>query len=361
MTLRRPPHRTALLAALVTAFALFAVACNDEGTIELEAVFDDVVELVPRHQVKASDVTIGTVTDVELTDDHRARVRMEVRDGTGLPEDVLAEVKKTQVLGEYYVNLIPLSDGGELHSGTIERTRTAADLEELIAHGTDFLAYIAADQLSAAVHAGAVAIGGRGGALGSFLSNMEIFFGRFGAREDDIVRLLDGLDDLLVSVTPEADAYGEALEAMARGADALAEEDERLLDALDDLRRLGTVGERIMRDHREEIDDSWTRIEAILAELTRVDGALENFLIWWPRHNLHVPAELFNENAQIWADIIVCETETEERDNVTMTCDPPNPGGTSSPPPDYELDACDRRHEDCDWPEGVDPATDRDG
>ncbi len=359
MIARRHPH---LVTAIALALALALLpACSNGGTIELEAVFDDVIELVPRHQVKTADVTIGTITEVELTADHRARVTMEVRDDAGLPADVLAEVKKTQVLGEYYVNLVPLSDEGELTSGEITETRTAGDLEELVASGTEFLAYIAADQLSAAVHAGAVTFGERGATLGSFLTNLEFFFARYGEREDDVLRLLDSVDELLAEVTPEADSYDEALAALSRGAEALEEEDERLLDAIDDLRRLGVVGERIMREHRGEIDRFWTRAEQILAELTRVDGALASFLTWWPRHNLHVPAGIFNEHGQIWADIIVCDTDAEERDNITMTCDPPNPAGSSSTPPDYELDACDDRHEDCDWPEGVDPATDRDG
>lgn len=359
MTARRRPLLTTAV-ALVLAIALLP-ACSDGDTIELEAVFDDVVELVPRHQVKTADVTIGTVTDVELTGDHRARVRMEVRHDTGLPAEVLAEVKKTQVLGEYYVNLVPLSDEGELASGEIAATRTAGDLEELIASGTEFLAYIAADQLSAAVHAGAVTFGERGATLGSFLTNLEFFFARYGEREDDLLRLLDSVDQLLADVTPEAGAYDDALAALSRGAEALEEEDERLLDAIEDLRRLGVVGERVMREHREEIDRFWTRAEQILAELTRVDGALASFLTWWPRHNLHVRAGIFNEHGQIWADLIVCDTPTEEEepDNITMTCDPPNPAGSSSTPPDYEIDRCDVRHEDCGW--DVDPATDRDG
>jgi phospholipid/cholesterol/gamma-HCH transport system substrate-binding protein len=345
---------------VVAVLSLVAGACaGNNPTIELEAVFDDVVELVPRHQVKTADVAIGTVTSVELTDDYRALVRMRVRADTGLPADVLAEVKKTQVLGEYYVNLVPLTDQGTLSSGPVTATRTAAELEELIASGTEFLAYIAADQLSAAVHAGAITFGGRGGTFGSVLTSLEQFFTRYSQREEDVTRLLDGLDMLLDGVTPVADVHGEALEAFARSARALEQEDERLLDALEDLRRLAVVGERILREHRGEIDNFWRRTELILAELTRIEDALENFLFWWPMHNLHLPAGILNEHGQIWADIIFCDTPTEERDNNTMTCFPPNPAQPSQPPPDYELDDCDVYHEGCDWPPGVEPKTDR--
>jgi virulence factor Mce-like protein len=354
-------HLTSPLPVLVAVLALVAGACaQNDGTLVLEAVFDDVNELVPRHQVMTSDVPIGQVTEVELTDDNRAFVRMEVQD-VGLPEDVRAEVAKTQVLGEQYVNIVPLSEEGRLASGRIEETAIRGELEDLIGSGTDFLAYLAADQLSAAVHAGAITFADRGGTFGSLLNNLEVFVGTFSQREEDIIRLLDGFDELLAGVAPAADQAGEAVEALARSAAALEQEDERFLDALEDLRRLAVVGERIMREHRQEIDGNFTRIRELLAQLTRYEGALDGFLTWWPRHNLHVANELFNEHAQLHADIIICNTFTEERDNPTMSCDPPNPGQTGTERPDYEPDECDVRHENCPYPEGVEPRTERGG
>lgn len=342
---------------VVAALALVASGCGgDDEMLTLEALFEDVNELVPRHQVMTADVPIGQVTDVELTDDNRALVTMEVQD-VGLPSQVRAEVDKTQVLGEQYIDLVPLNDEGQLSSGRIEETAVRGELENLIGSGNDFLAYLAADQLSAAVHAGAITFGGRGSTFGSLLTNLEVFVGRFSQREEDLTRLLDGFDQLLAGVAPQADQAGEAVESLARSAQALEEEDERFLDSLEDLRRLAVVGERIMREHRQEIDGNFTRLNRLLAEVTRNEGALEGFLTYWPRHNLHVANGHFNEHGQIHADIIICNTFLEERDNNTMTCDPPNPGGTSHPRSDHSPDACDIRHQGC--PE--EPRTERQG
>lgn len=347
--------------AVVALLALVAGGCAGNDRIVLEATFEDVVDLVPRSMVRTMDVQIGTVDRIELTDDMQAKVTMRVRDDTGLPEDVMAVVRKTQVLGERYIDLVPLSDQGQLSSGTIEETRVVSDLEDLVATGSELLAFVAADQLSAAVHAGATTFGGRGGTLGGLLTDLETFIGRYSAREQDLLRLIDGLDEFLAVTAPEAETHGQALEALARSAAALEEEDERLLDALEDLNRLATVGERIMRDHRQQIDNFWRRFHIILDQVLRIDGALQNVLTWWPRHNLHVRAGVVDEHGQIWADFIFCDTESEDRDNPSATCVPPNPGEKNDPPPFFEgPDECDDRHENCDHPGGAEPNTDRD-
>jgi phospholipid/cholesterol/gamma-HCH transport system substrate-binding protein len=72
---------------LLLAVALVAAACSPAGNdaIELTASFDDVGDLVTNAHVRAGDVPIGLVTGIDLDEDHRARVTMEVRSDTGLP------------------------------------------------------------------------------------------------------------------------------------------------------------------------------------------------------------------------------------------------------------------------------------
>jgi phospholipid/cholesterol/gamma-HCH transport system substrate-binding protein len=337
---------------------------NNDDEIVLEAVFDDVKELVPRHLVMTADVPIGTVTDVQLTDDFRALVTMEVRPDTGLPADVAAVVKRTQVLGEHHVDLVPLSDEGELESGVLTETHTADELEELVALGTEVLTYLAADQISAAVHASATIYGGRGGTFRDFLTNLEVFVSRYRAGQDDVVRLIDGLDEVTAGLAPNTDDFEATLATLARNAEALNEEHERLLDALENVERLATVGGRIMREHREETEDFWRVFPEILRQITRFEGALGTFIQQWPHHNIHTPNAIHGDFVQLFADLIICETPTEDRDDPTRTCLPPNPGDPGQPHPQAPpLTDCDRYHlgPECEEPGGVPPRTTRDG
>ncbi len=347
--------RLVALVAVLTLAATGLVGCANDDHLEVEAVFDDVIDLVPRHHVRAGDIPIGHVTDIELTDDDRARVTMRVQPDSGLPAEVEAVLRQTSLLGERYVELRPIGDEGRLSAGTIEQTRILSDVEDLVATGGDLIAGVAADRLATAVEVGAVAFGGRGGTLGTMLERAEVFVGRYDEGQDDLIRLIEASDVLLTELATEADTHGDAIAELARASRALSEEDERLLDAIDDLARLSDVGARILAEHGDEFDDLIRRLRLILEEVMRIDGALQNALFWFPRHNLHVPGGVLFEMSQVWADISMCGVHSEE-DNPANSCDPPNPGVPNEPPPTWlGPDGCDLEHEDCPYPEDAEP------
>ncbi len=333
----------AALAVLVTV----AAGCAGQEPLRVEATFDDVMDLVVDGYVMAGDVPVGTIESISLTGDDRAHVVMEVDADNGLPADVEAVLKRTSLLGERYVELHPLAPGGELSSGTIEQTRVLGDLEDLVRTGNDLLFGVATDRLAQAVEAGAIAFGGRGSTLGTFLERIEVFVGRYEQGTDEVLALLDAADRLLAGMAAEAETNAQALESLARSSAALQEEDDRLLDAVQDLRGLADVSAKILAENRTELDALFRRLHLVLDQLVRVDGALQNVLTWLPRHNLHVPNGVLLEMAQVWNDFSFCG-EDSEPDNPSNSCDPPNPGRTNHPPPGYGgPDACDDRHEGC--------------
>lgn len=341
----------AVLAVLVTV----AAGCTGQEPVRVEATFDDVMDLVVDGYVMAGDVPVGRIEAISLTDDDRAHVEMEVRHDHGLPANVEAVLKRTSLLGERYVELRPLEPGGELTSGTIERTRVLGDLEDLVRTGNDLLLGVATDRLAQAVEAGAIALGGRGSTLGTFLNRLEVFVGRYDAGTDEVLRLLDAADRLLAGMATGAETNAQALEALARSSAALQQEDERLLDAVQDLRRLADVAADVLAENRGELDALLRRLHLVLDQLIRIDGALQNVLTWIPRHNLHVPNGVLFEMAQVWNDFSFCGQDSEE-DNPSNSCDPPNPGRTNHPPPGYEgPDRCDDEHEGCPYPPDAEP------
>lgn len=335
--------------SIAAVVGLLLTACSvGDDPIVLEASFEDVIDLVEDAPVMTSNVEIGTVTGIELSDDQRALVTMEVEHGTGLPSEVRAVLRQTSLLGERYVELEPVGDaGGELASGTITETDIQTDLEQLVQTGSDLLAFVAADRLGQAVQAGAVTFAGRAGTLGSLISDVEVFVGTYDSRSDDVTRLLDGMDALLTTLAQESETNAEALEALARANEALQQEDDRLLDALSDLRDLGDVGGRILAENRRQFDDYFAQLREILDATTRIDGALSSLLDWLPRHNLHVPNANYLEFVQIWQDTIMCGSSAEQPDNPSASCNPPNPGESNDPPPEPPPDACDEDAEGC--------------
>jgi phospholipid/cholesterol/gamma-HCH transport system substrate-binding protein len=332
MSTRR--HRLAPL-ALAMVLSLLLTACGVLGgddTVELTATFDDTMDLVTDGHVRAGDVPIGTIAEIELTEDNRSRVTMRIEQDTGLPADTEAVLAKTSLLGERYVDLRPTGEGGQLEDGThLDDTRIVRDFEDLVLAGDETLSLMAADKLGAAVETGAVAFGGRGGLIGRFIDDLETVVGRYDEGGDDLVRFIDSVDELTQGLAADAEVNAEAFATLERASRVLEEEDDRLIDALSDLNDLADVGERILADHREEITEHVRTLRVLLAQLTRIDGALSDLLVWSPRHNVHVPNGVVLEQqtgdhmAQVWLDFVVCGVNDTPGDP-SRACDPPNPG-----------------------------------
>lgn len=332
--MRRARPRLRHLAPLA-ALAVLLSSCGLAGgndRIELTATYEDVGDLVTQAHVRAGDVPVGQVTDIELTDDLQARITMEVDDDTGLPAETEAVLARTSLLGERYIDLRPVGDGGTLEDGTdIQDTRFVREFEDLVQAGDDTLSLVSADMLGAAVETGAVAFGGRGGLIGQFIDDVESFVGQYEDSSDDLLRLIDSVDDLTTELAADAEVNAEAFAVLERASRVLEDEDDRLVDALADLDDLADTGERILSEHREEIQDSIRRLRIVLAQLTRVDGGLSGLLTWAPRHNIHVPNGVVLEEgsgrhfAQVWLDFIVCGVNDTPGDP-SRACEPPNPG-----------------------------------
>ena len=91
---------------------------DHDRAFEVTAEFADVLNVVPRSPVYVSDVTVGEVTEVERVGWH-AKVTMVIRDDVELPDNVVAEIRQTSLLGEKYVDLAapPKGARGRLEQG----------------------------------------------------------------------------------------------------------------------------------------------------------------------------------------------------------------------------------------------------
>lgn len=347
MTLLALLRRAVPIVVIAVVAAVLVPRVGGPEPIVATAAFDDVRDLVTRAHVRVADVPVGTVTSIRLTEDHRALVTMEVSRGTGLPDDVVAVLRATSVLGERYVELRPVTGAeGTFDGGRITRTEAVRDVEDLVASGSDLLGLVAADRLARAVSVGATALGGRGGVLGATIGDVEQTVAAYAGGREDLGRLIDASDRLLADLAPDAEASAAVLDDLDRAARAFDRQDERLFTALQGLSRLARVGTDILTEHGDSLDALLTRLHLVAAELTRIDGALQSLLTWLPRHNLHIANGVVDDQAQVWNDFTVCGID-DEPENPANSCDPPNPGRSNDPPPGSEADACDDQHEGC--------------
>ncbi|MDP3894497.1 MlaD family protein, partial [Nocardioides sp.] len=107
---------------------------KDPMTITVQ--FVDVLDLVPQSSVKVNDVAVGKVSDVRL-DGYVAEVDVKIRRDVALPDNAIAEIRQTSLLGEKFVSLgapdqpssTPLEDGATI---PLERSGRNPEVEEVL-------------------------------------------------------------------------------------------------------------------------------------------------------------------------------------------------------------------------------------
>lgn len=122
-----------LAAIAYLSFTVGGVSYAGPGGLTVYAAFDELGGLGPRSPVVISGVKVGHVTGIELGEDFRARVEMDVDARLKLPVDSTASIVTAGLLGDKYMSL---QLGGEeelLESGgELTFTESAVILENLL-------------------------------------------------------------------------------------------------------------------------------------------------------------------------------------------------------------------------------------
>lgn len=108
-------------------------AYSGPGGLELHATFEQVGGLRPRAPVAIAGVKVGQVSRIELADDLRAAVSLDLDPKLQLPVDTSARIVTSGLLGDQFVTLEPGAEEDILASGDeIDFTESAISLESLI-------------------------------------------------------------------------------------------------------------------------------------------------------------------------------------------------------------------------------------
>lgn len=122
-----------LAAAAYLSIAIGNLRAGGAGGLEIVATFDEIGGLKPRARVVVGGVKVGQVKAIDLADDFRARVTLDVDEQLPLPADTSASILTSGVLGDQYVALEPGGDPTTLAAGDeIQFTQSAVVLERLI-------------------------------------------------------------------------------------------------------------------------------------------------------------------------------------------------------------------------------------
>ncbi len=234
--------------------------------------FADVLDLVPRSTVKVNDVTVGQVTDVSL-DGYAAVVELEMRRDVALPDNAVAEIRQTSLLGEKFVSLKAPDDGASsnpLQSGDeipLERTGRNPEVEEVLGALSLLLNGGGVAQLKTITQELNLALEGREGAARSVLRQIRDFTAQLDDNKGDIVDAIEKLNRLALGIRKEQPTLDAALEELPSALDSIDRQRKDLVAMLRALEDLSAVGVKVVRASKEATIDSLEALDPVLTQL----------------------------------------------------------------------------------------------
>ena len=254
---------------------------DDAYTLTVE--FEDVIDLVPQSAVKVDDVTVGSVTDIEVNG-YTARVELSVNPEVELPANTTASLRQTSLLGEKFVSLdAPPEEQarGRLRGGEtigLDRTTRSAEIEEVLGALSLVLNGGSLEQLQVINTEVVAALEGREDKVKSALGELETFVGGLDQQKGQIVRALDSLDRFTARLVEDRQILATALEDVPAGVEVLTEQREELTRVLTSLDRLGDVAVRVINASKANTVADLQALVPILDKLNEAGASLPRAL-----------------------------------------------------------------------------------
>lgn len=243
-----------------------------DDAIEVTVKFRDVLDLVPKSTVKVNDVSVGQVTDVDL-DGYTAEVTLELRNDTGLPDNALAEIRQTSLLGEKFVSLSapaegaraePLGDGDVIE---LDSTGRNPEVEEVLGALSLVLNGGGVAQLKTIASELNQALEGREGAAKSVLTQVDTLMANLDAGKADIVDAIESLDQLARTAQKQQGTIDAALDELPSAIASLDRQRDDLVKMLESLNDLGDVGVRVIKQTKDATIGTLTKLQPVLGQL----------------------------------------------------------------------------------------------
>ncbi len=288
------------LASLIGKLSLFS------DTYEIQAVFTDSTGILNGDPVKIAGVEIGKVSAFEV-DGGEAFVTLEINGDVELPENVIADIKFRNLLGQRIINLerpeMPsttvLEEGGTI---PVENTKPALDLSVVFNNLRPLIQSTNPEEINTVSRAVLKVFKGNEGDLEGILGNLGELTHELADRDQRLARLVDNLEQVIRILNDESGSIRTGLKRFTEFMVALAEvapEVERTVDQLNSASgRFGGLIARNRTNLDQELSDLATLLQIVednLGPLDRIARQLKEVLLatarsqsygkWW---NLYV-------------------------------------------------------------------------
>jgi phospholipid/cholesterol/gamma-HCH transport system substrate-binding protein len=277
---------TGVVAALASALALSGCGFSpyqlplpggaDLGSkpYEVTIQFRDVLDLVPQSAVRVNDIAVGKVKDITL-DGWTASVTVEVNRDAKLPDNAVATIRQTSLLGEKFVSLAPPATGatGRLGDGDkipLERSGRNPEIEEVLGAASLLFNGGGLEKTNTIVRELNNALGGNEPEVKELLDTTTQFIGQLDANKEELLTSLEKVNRLAIAANDQTDAITGALDDLPEALRVVNDQRDELVGLLQSLDRLGDVATGVIRSSKA---DTVADLKALVPTLTNLARA----------------------------------------------------------------------------------------
>jgi phospholipid/cholesterol/gamma-HCH transport system substrate-binding protein len=245
--------------------------------------FRDVLDLVPQSAVKVDDVTVGRVDKIKVNGYH-ADVTVLVRSNVKLPDNAIATIRQTSLLGEKFVSLSAPPTGagtGRLGDGDtipLERSGRNPEVEEVLGALSLLLNGGGVGQLKTIASELNAALGGRESNVKSVLAQLDTFMGQLDTNKSQIVRAIESLNRLAIALNKQKPAITQALDELPRAVASINRQRDDLVKMLRALSDLSSIGTHVIESSKAATIDSLRSLAPTLTKLAEAGDDLPKSL-----------------------------------------------------------------------------------
>ena len=266
------------------------------GSYVVQAQLPNVGDIQPNSRVRVNDVTVGTVTKIELQGWH-ALVTMRLGGDVNLPANATAKVGQTSLLGTMHIELAPPTDAaseGRLHDGSLiplDHAGAYPTTEQTLSVASMFLNGGGLGKAQDITQAFSTAFAGREDELRDLIGRVDEFTRHLEGQTDDIIAANESVNALTGQFAQQKPVLDNALRTIPDALAVLRDTREDLVEALDRLGKFSAVSAESADQTREafvkELEDLGPVLESLANSgpaLTRSASLLATFP--WPKENI---------------------------------------------------------------------------
>ncbi len=284
---------------------------------EVKAEFKDAAGVTAENQVRVAGIKVGTVSEVELRDDH-VLITMEIENGTEIPDDAFAEIKLATLLGTKFIDLEAkgvgepyLEDGDVI---PVDRTSVPYEIYQASNQGTGVLEDLDGPALNAALKELTKLIDVSEEEVGAALAGLNELGAGLNEKDEELRSLLSGSKELTALLADEGDELVRLIDASNDVLGSLARKREDLQTLLSVTREMAGTVTAVLRENRSNLDGILDDLHGALVVLERNVEHLDVAFAYAGPSTRYF-ASIFTQGR--WGDIYTCAfilTQTCEND-----------------------------------------------